>query len=92
MPTIKIHLQHEELAALRRRAGELGVAIEDMVYGAINCSMSHVKEPFCRERIDTAVGERGKDLPLWADRARSISIYEGKQDVEPGPGPKGGPL
>jgi len=42
--------------------------------------------------IDQAVSERGHDLPLWSDKARSVSIYEGKRDVEPGPGPKGGPL
>jgi hypothetical protein len=92
MPTIKIHLEHEELSALKRRAAELGLTVETMVYGAINCSMSHVKEAYCRERIDQAVSEKGKDLPLWADRARSISIYEGKRDIEPGPGPKGGAL
>jgi hypothetical protein len=92
MPTIKIHLQHEELSAIKRRAAELGITPEQMAYGALNCSMSHIKEAFCRERIDQAVSERGRDLPLWSDKARSVSIYEGKQDVGAGPGPKGGPL
>jgi hypothetical protein len=91
MPVIKIHLQQEELAAIQRRAGELGVTVEALAYGALNCSMSHVKESFCRVRIDEAVGER-RDLPLWADSAPSIGIYQGRHDLESGPGPKGGPL
>ena len=92
MAVIKIHLEAEELAAITRRAGELGITVEDLAYGALNCSMSHVKEPFCRTRIDQAVSERGKDLPLWSDSARSVNVYEGKHDVEQAPGPKGGPL
>ena len=92
MPVIKIHLEHEELSAVKRRAAELGIAVEDLAYGALNCSMSHVAESFCRARIDQAIRERGRDLPLWSDSARSVAIYEGKHDVEQGPGPKGGPL
>jgi hypothetical protein len=92
MPVIRIHVEHEELSAIKRRASELGVKVEDLVYGAINCSMSHVKETSCRVRIDQAVSERGRDLPLWSDSARSVSIYEGKRDIEPSPGPKGDPL
>jgi hypothetical protein len=92
MPTIKIHLQHEELSAIKRRAAELGITPEQLAYGALNCSMTHVKEPSCRVRIDQAVSERGKDLPLWSDSARSVSIYESKADVQPAPGPKGGAL
>jgi len=92
MPIIKIRLEHEELAAIKRRAGELGITVEDLAYGALNCSMSHVREPFCRARIDQAVSERGHDLPLWSDSARSIAIYEGLHDIQQSPGPKGGPL
>ena len=89
MPVIKIHLEHEELSAIQRRADQLGTTVQDLVYGAINCSMSHGKEPLCRARIDHAVRDRGKDLPLWSDSARSIAAYEGMHDIEPGPGPKG---
>jgi hypothetical protein len=92
MPVIKIHLEHEELSAIKRRASELGVTVEALAYGALSCSMSHVRESFCRTRIDQAVGGRGHDLPLWSDSARSVSIYEGQHDVEQAPGPKGGPL
>ena len=92
MPVIKIHLDHEELSAIERRAGELGITVEALAYGAINCSMSHVREPYCRVRIDCAVSERGQDLPLWSDSARSVNIYEGQHDIGPSPGPKGGPL
>lgn len=92
MPVIKIHLEQEELVAIKRRAGELGITVEDLAYGALNCSMSHVAESFCRTRIDQAVKERGHDLPLWSDSARSVSPYESMPGVSGGPGPKGGPL
>jgi len=91
MAVIKIHLDREELTAIERRAAELGISVEALAYGALNCSMSHVKEPYCRVRIDASV-DRGVDLPLWADSARSVSIYEGKHDISGTPGPKGGPL
>ena len=92
MPVIKIHLEHEELSAIKRRADELGITVEALAYGALNCSMSHIRESYCRTRIDQAVGERSRDLPLWSDSAPSIGIYEGKPDVGTQPGPKGGPL
>ncbi len=92
MPVIKIHVEHEELSAIERRAHELGITPEALAYGALNCSMSHILEQSCRGRIAQAVGEQGQDLPLWSDSARSVSIYEGKHDVPQGPGPKSGPL
>jgi hypothetical protein len=92
MAVIKIHLEAEELAAVTRRAKELGTTVEALAYGALSCSMTHVKEPGCRVRIDQAVRDRGGDLPLWSDSARSVSIYESMPDIQPGPGPKGGPL
>lgn len=92
MAVIKIHLELEELAAIKRRASELGITVEQLAYGALNCSMSHIKEGYCRTRIDQAVGERGQDLPLWSDSARSIGAYESKGDLGETPGPKGGPL
>jgi hypothetical protein len=92
MPTIKIHLEHEELSAIKRRAAELGLSVEQLSYSALSCSMNHVNEQFCRARIDQASGERGKDLPLWSDSARSVSIYQSLTDIHQCPGPKGGPL
>lgn len=92
MAVIKIHLEQEELSAIQRRATELGITVEALAYGALNCSMSHIREGYCRVRIDQAVSERGHDLPLWSDSARSIGAYEAKGDLPEGPGPKGGPL
>jgi hypothetical protein len=92
MAVIKIHLEQEELSAIQRRATELGITVEALAYGALNCSMSHIREASCRVRIDQAVSQRGHDLPLWSDSARSIGIYESKADIGPAPGPKGGPL
>ena len=92
MPTLRIHLEHEELSAVRRRAAELGVTVEALAYGALNCSMSHVGEAFCRGRIHEAAKGTGKDLPLWSDSARSVGAYGAQGDIHSGPGPKGGPL
>ena len=92
MATLKIHLEDEELSAIQRRAAELGITVQDLAYGALNCSMTHIRDASCRTRIDQAVSERGKDLPLWSDSARSIGIYEGQHDIGSAPGPKGGPL
>lgn len=92
MPVIKIRLDQEELSAVERRAEELGITVQDLAYGALNCSMNHIRESYCRTRIDQAVNQRGKDLPLWADSARSVAIYEGQHDIGPSPGPKGGAL
>lgn len=92
MPVLKIHLEREELTAIQRRAAELGITVEALAYGALNCSMSHIKESACRVRIDEAVKDKGKDLPLWSDSARSVSIYESLPDIHQEPGPKGEPL
>jgi|CZKI01.1.fsa_nt_gi hypothetical protein len=92
MPVIKIRLEHEELAAIQRRASELGTTVEALAYGALNCSMSHVRESFCRVRIDQAISEKGRDLPPWSDSARSVAIYESMPDIQQAPGPKGAPL
>lgn len=92
MPKIKINLEPEEFAAVERRANELGVTVEALAYGALSCSMGHIKEQFCRPRIDQAVKERGPDLPLWSDSARSVSAYESMGGSPSQPGPKGGPL
>jgi len=92
MPVIKIRLEHEEFAAIQRRAAELGTTVEALAYGALNCSMSHVGESFCRVRIEQAIGEKGRDLPPWSDSARSVAIYESMPDIQQAPGPKGAPL
>ncbi len=92
MPVIKIHLEAEELAAVTRRAGELGTTAEDLAYGALSCTMSQIREPRFRSSIIQAVRNKGGDLPLWSDSARSVSIYESLPDIQSGPGPKGGPL
>jgi hypothetical protein len=88
MPTIKIHVEHEELAAIKRRAEAMGVKVEDLAYGALSCSMSNCKETFCTPRIARAVAERGTDLPLWSDTARSVGVYESKPDAGQERGPK----
>ena len=92
MAAIKIRLQDEEYAAVARRAAELGVSIESLAYGALSCSMHHIKDAPCRARVEDSMRERGRDLPLWSDSARSVAIYESKGDIHEGPGPGGAPL
>jgi hypothetical protein len=88
MPTIRIHVDQEEMAALKRRAEAHGVSVAQLAYGALNCSMTHCKEAYCTDRIKEAIQGQGKDLPPWSDTARSVSIYEGKPDLGSERGPK----
>ncbi|HZZ57163.1 MAG TPA: hypothetical protein VFE31_04980 [Opitutaceae bacterium] len=88
MPTIRIHVEHEELSAIKRRADSLGVSVAEVVYGALNCAMSHSHDYYCIDRIKDSTHEPRKDLPLWSDTARSVSIYEGKPDVAEKRGPR----
>ncbi len=87
MPTIKIHVDHEELAAIQRRADAHGVKVPDLVYGALNCMMSHGTESYCIGRVGQAIREKDGDLPAWSDSARSIGVYESKKDIGEGRGP-----
>ena len=87
MPTIKIHVEHEELAAIKRLAEAKGVKVEDVVYGALNCSMTHAHEAYCQGRIKDATRGPRTDLPLWSDSARSVGIYQGQSDIGGGRGP-----
>ncbi len=87
MPTIKIHVDHEELAALERRAQAHGIKVPDLVYGALNCMMTHSMESYCVGRVGQAIREKGGDLPQWSDSARSVGIYESKKDITEQRGP-----
>ena len=87
MPTIKIHVDNEELAAIERRAAAHGIKVPELVYGALNCMMSHSKESYCIGRVGQAIREIGGDLPPWSDSARSIGIYESKKDIQEERGP-----
>lgn len=88
MPTIRFHVDHEEMAAVKRRAQAQGVTVEQLAYGALNCSMMHHQESYCTARVDEAIHGPRKDLPLWSDSARSVGVYQGKHDL----GEERGPL
>ncbi|HVW22088.1 MAG TPA: hypothetical protein VHC86_12815 [Opitutaceae bacterium] len=76
------------MAAIRRRAEAQGVKVADLVYGALNCSMSHSREPYCTGRIKDATHGSRADLPPWSDSARSIGIYQGQPDIGEQRGPR----
>ncbi len=88
MPTIKIHVDHEEMAAIQRRADAHGIKVPELAYGALNCMMSHCMESYCIGRISQAIREKEGDLPPWSDSARSIGIYESKKDLSEERGPR----
>src|ERR1035438_7897584 len=53
-PITRIHLGHEELAAVKRRTCDLGISAGVLARGARNGPTNRVKERSCRTRIDEA--------------------------------------
>ncbi len=78
--TIKIHLDPEEYAPIDRLARELRVTPEAVAYTGLHAIMQHAREPEVRRQIANLQTGRHEGLPAWADDARSVHIYESKQD------------
>ena len=78
--TIKIHLDPEEYAPVERFARELHVTTETIAYTALHALMQRAREPAVRRQIVNLETGRREGLPAWADDARSVHIYESKQD------------
>ena len=79
-PTIKLHLDPEEFAPIARLANELHVTPEAVAYAGLNGIMRRTREAEARREIIAAHAGRHQGLPTWADDARSVHIYESKQD------------
>ncbi len=85
MSTIKLHLEHAELAAVERFAASLHVTPEAVVYCALNRLMLDSRNPELRADIPHTWEWHRDNLPLWSDSAGSVHAYEGKPDDEPAP-------
>jgi len=83
MPVIKLHLDDAEYDAVIRYAESLSTKPEAIAYSALNRLMLSAKDPAVRADIVATWEGRAANLPLWADSARSVHAYEGKQDDEP---------
>jgi hypothetical protein len=80
MPVIKIHVEEEEYAPIRRFAGRLSMQPEDIAYAGLNRIMLlHADEGVGTDIKETHDWKK-QNLPLWADSARSVHAYEGKHD------------
>lgn len=87
MSTLKIHLEHEEMAAVARLAKTLGVTLDDLGYAAINRMMRQTPEAesgLSNEILEVRVS-REYSLPIWSDSARAVHIYESLPDDEQRP-------
>lgn len=78
--TIKLHLDPEEFAPIERLAKELQVTPEAIAYAGLNSIMRRARETGTLREIAAAHAGRREGLPPWADDARSVHIYESKQD------------
>ncbi|MBI3887217.1 MAG: hypothetical protein HY302_16040 [Opitutae bacterium] len=80
---IKIHLDAAESDPIVRLAEALNVQPEDVVYTAVNRLMMHARESDVHEEIIANSRSRADNLPLWADTAGSVHVYEGMPDCRP---------
>lgn len=76
MSTLRLHLEPEEIAPLRRLAHELQVYPEDVAYAALNHFMGALDKPEVKESVARLKAARRTQLPMWADHAREIHAYE----------------
>lgn len=78
--TIKLHLDPEEYAPVARLAKKLQVPPEVIAYAGLNCIMQRSRDAAAQQEIVDLNSGRREGLPTWADDARSVHIYESKQD------------
>jgi len=78
--TIKLHLDPEEFAPVARLARDLQLTPEDVVYAGLDRIMKDSRESSTRQEIIDIQKGRHQGLPVWADDARGVHIYESKQD------------
>ena len=76
MPSIKIHLEKDELAPIQRLATELKVNVEDIAYAGLDQLMRSAGDETARKLMERSQANRRACLPSWADRPREIHAYE----------------
>ncbi len=58
----------------------MNVTPETIAYAGLHTLMQHAREAGVRHQIVSLQIGRPEGLPAWADDARSVHIYESKQD------------
>ncbi len=86
MPTLKIHLSHEEYDPICRTARRLGLSPEELGFAGLHSVMSVIKDRAVQKDILELRNARRESLPRWADEARSVHAYEGLPDELGGDG------
>ena len=82
MPSIKIHLENEEISAIARMAEALGVNVSDLGYAALHRLMLEEENLELRAEVARLKEERRNTLPVWSDTAHSVHVYEAMPDSE----------
>jgi hypothetical protein len=85
MPSIKLHLETAEYAAVKRLAVAMNMKPEDLMYGALNRLMLEADDEALRKELMQTREWRKDNLPLWSDSAGSVHAYESMPDEEPRP-------
>jgi hypothetical protein len=80
MPVIRIHLEDEEYAPVKRLADQLHVQPHEVAYAGLNLLMLTSSRPNVRQDIQECHIGRSECLPLWSDSARAVHAYEGRPD------------
>jgi len=85
MATIKLHVENEELVAVKRLGDALKVSPDDVAYTALHRLMLQLNDPAVRTEILQVRDWRRNTLPEWSDTVHSVHIYESKPDEQQHP-------
>ena len=85
MAAIKLHVETEELVAVKRLADALKVSPDDVAYTALHRHMLDQGNADIRTEILQVRDWRRNTLPQWSDTAHSVHIFESKPDEQQHP-------
>ena len=85
MPAIRLHVESEELVAVKRLADALKVSPDDIAYAGLHRLMLERDDAGIRSEILQVRDWRRNTLPPWSDTAHSVHIYESKPDEQQHP-------
>jgi hypothetical protein len=85
MAAIKLHVETEELVAVKRLADALKVRPDDVAYTALHRLMLESGGADVRAEILRVRDWRRNTLPQWSDTAHSVHVYESLPDEQQHP-------
>ena len=85
MAAIKLHVENEELVAVKRLGDALKVSPDDVAYTALHRLMLQSNDPGVRAEILQVRDWRRNTLPQWSDTAHSVHVYESLPDEQQHP-------